>query len=56
MLKQIERLKEEDRQMAIRKKLEAEAKIKECIEAQKILALNKKKKILEEKEEDLKKK
>ena len=54
MLKQIERLKEEDKQMALRKKLEAEAKIKECMEAQRILALNKKKKILEEKEEDLK--
>ena len=54
MLKQIERLKEEEKQMALRKKLEAEAKIKECMEAQRILALSKKKKILEEKEEDLK--
>jgi len=54
MFKQIERLKEEEKQMAIRKKLEAEAKIKECMDAQKILALNKKKKLLEEKEEDLK--
>ena len=49
MLKQIERLKEEDRQMAIRKKLEAEAKIKECMEAQRILALNKKKKFWKKK-------
>ena len=49
MFKQIERLKEDERKMAIRKKLEAEAKIKECMEAQRILALNKKKKILEEK-------
>ena len=54
MLKQIERLKEEEKQIALRKKLEAEAKIKECMEAQRILALNKKKKLLEEKEEDLK--
>ena len=44
MFKQLERLKEEDRQMALRKKLEAEAKNRECMEAQKILALNKKKK------------
>ena len=44
MLKQIERLKEEEKQIIIRKKLEAEAKIKECMEAQRILALNKKKK------------
>ena len=29
MLKQIERLKEEEKQIAIRKKLEAEAKIKD---------------------------
>ena len=56
MFKQIERLKEDERKMAIRKKLEAEAKIKECMEAQRILALNKKKKMLEEKEEDLKNK
>ena len=54
MFKQLERLKEEEKQMALRKKLEAEAKIKECMDAQKILALNKKKKLLEEKEEDLK--
>ena len=54
MFKQIERLKEEEKQIAIRKKLEAEAKIKECVETQRILALNKRKKILEEKEEDLK--
>jgi hypothetical protein len=54
MFKQIERLKEEEKQIAIRKKMEAEAKIRECVEAQRILALNKKKKILEEKEEDLK--
>lgn len=54
MLKQLERLKEEDKQIAIRKKMEAEAKNRECMEAQKILALNKKKKLLEEKEEDLK--
>ena len=56
MNKQIERLKEEDRRMAIRKKNEADAKIRECIETQRILALNKKKKKLEEKEEDLKNK
>ena len=54
MFKQLERLKEEEKQMALRKKLEAEAKIKECMDAQKILELNKKKKLLEEKEEDLK--
>ena len=56
MKKQIERLKEEDRKMAIRKKMDEEAKIRECIETQRILALNKKKKKLEEKEEDLKNK
>ena len=56
MNKQLERLKEEDRRMAIRKKNEADAKIRECMEAQRILALNKKKKKLEEKEEDLKNK
>ena len=54
MFKQLERLKEEDMKMAIRKKREAELKNKECTEALRILALNKKKKILEEKEEDLK--
>ncbi len=54
MFKQIELLKEEEKQLAIRKILEAEAKMKECIEAQRIFALAKKKMILEEKEEDLK--
>ena len=54
MFKQLDRLKEEEKQLAIRKKIEAENKIKECMEAQRILALNKKKKMLEEKEEDLK--
>ena len=44
MLKQIERLKEEDMLMSIRKKRDAELKNRECMEAQRILALNKKKK------------
>ena len=56
MKRQLEKLKEEDRKMAIRKKNEAEAKIRECMETQRIMALNKRKKILEEKEEDLKNK
>jgi hypothetical protein len=54
MFRQIERLKEEEKQIAMRKKMEAEARIRECMETQKIIALNKKKKMLEEKEEDLK--
>ena len=49
MLKQLDRLKEEEKQLAIRKKIEARNKIKECMEAQRILALNKKKKMLEKK-------
>ena len=56
MKRQLEKLKEEDRKMAIRKRNEAEAKIRECMETQRIMALNKRKKILEEKEEDLKNK
>ena len=44
MFKQIEKLKEEEKQLARRKKLEAEARIRECVETQKIIALNKKKK------------
>ena len=54
MMRQIEKMKEEDKRMLAIKKLEKEEKIKEFAHALDIMALSKKKKILEEKEEELK--
>jgi hypothetical protein len=54
MLKQLERMKEEDKQILVQKKIEKEEKIKEFVQALDMMNTMKKKKILEEKEEDLK--
>ena len=54
MLKQLERMKEEDKQILVQKKIEKEEKIKEFVHALDMMNTMKKKKILEEKEEDLK--
>ena len=54
MLKQLERMKEEDKQILVQKKIEKEEKIKEFVHALDMMNTMKKKKILAEKEEDLK--
>lgn len=54
MLRQIEKMKEEEEQRNILKRLETQARIREGIETNRINELNKKKRKIEEKEEDLK--
>ena len=54
MLRQLEKMKEEDKKIIAMKKIEKQEKIKEFVHALDIMAQAKKKKILEEKEEDLK--
>ena len=54
MLRQLEKMKEEDQKILEMKKKEKEQIIKEFVHALDIMALSKKKKILEEKEEELK--
>ena len=54
MLRQLEKMKEEDKKIIAMKKIEKEEKIKEFVHALDIMAQAKKKKILEEKGEDLK--
>ena len=54
MLRQLEKMKEEDKKIIAMKKMEKKEKIKEFVYALDVLAQAKKKKILEEKEEDLK--
>ena len=54
MLRQIEKMKDEDKQLIENKKIQKQKKIKEFVRDLDIMALNKKKKIIEEKEEDLK--
>ena len=54
MLRQLEKMKEEDKQILEMKKIQKQEKIKEFVHALDIMAQQKKKKILEEKEEVLK--
>ena len=54
MLRQLEKMKEEDKKIIAMKKIEKQEKIREFVHALDIMAQAKKKKILEEKEEDLK--